>query len=306
MSSSFSSSILLFVVLTGNKCYNYSDIKGYCFKVAKEVLVVNKNAPIGVLDTGVGGLSVLKCLHQLLPHEDFIYVGDTARTPYGTRPEQEIRGFVAEIIDWLAAQGVKEVVIACNTLTMLGVDSLKGDHKFPIVGMSKGEKLLLAASKKKKIGVFATPFTISTEAHKKAILAADPTAEVYPMPCPKYVPLIEGEQFDSPELPAAIAEYAAPLKEAGIDALILSCTHYPFIKEQIEAEFGPEVTVIDPAEATSYLAIDALKGIDALKEEGAGKVTVCGTADIDRVRRLAERMLPVEDCQFKEINLADK
>ena len=112
---------------------------------------MRKDAPIGVLDSGVGGLSVLKCLHQLLPHEDFIYVGDTARTPYGTRPEQEIRGFVAEIIDWLAAQGVKEVVIACNTLTMLGVESLKGEHKFPVVGMSKGEQLLLAASKKKKI-----------------------------------------------------------------------------------------------------------------------------------------------------------
>ena len=267
---------------------------------------MRKDAPIGVLDSGVGGLSVLKCLHQLLPHEDFIYVGDTARTPYGTRPEQEIRGFVAEIIDWLAAQGVKEVVIACNTLTMLGVESLKGEHKFPVVGMSKGEQLLLAASKKKKIGVFATPFTISTEAHKKAILAADPRAEVYPMGCAKFVPLIEGEQFASAELPKAIAEYAAPLKAAGVDALILSCTHYPFIREQIAAEFGPAVTIIDPAEATSQLAIAALQEAGLAKTEGRGRVTVCGTADIDRVRRLAARMLPVAECEFKEINLQEK
>lgn len=267
---------------------------------------MRKDAPIGVLDSGVGGLSVLKCLHQLLPHEDFIYVGDTARTPYGTRPEQEIRQFVGEIIDWLAAQGVKEVVVACNTLTMLGVDSLKGEHKFPVVGMSKGEQLLLAASKKKKIGVFATPFTISTEAHKKAILAADPKAEVYPMGCAKFVPLIEGEQFASPELPAAIAEYAAPLKAAGVDALILSCTHYPFIREQIEAEFGPEVTVIDPAEATSQLAIEALEKAGLAKTEGVGRVTICGTADIERVQRLAQRMLPVEACDFKEIDLQIK
>lgn len=87
---------------------------------------MDKMQPIGVLDSGVGGLSVLKCLHQMLPHEDFIYVGDTARTPYGTRSEQEIRGFVGEIIDWLAAKNVKQIVIACNTLTMLGVDSLRG------------------------------------------------------------------------------------------------------------------------------------------------------------------------------------
>ena len=265
-----------------------------------------KNAPIGVLDSGVGGLSVLKVLHQLLPHEDFIYVGDTARTPYGTRPEQEIRGFVGEIIDWLAAQGVKEVVIACNTLTMLGVDSLKGEHQFPIVGMSKGEQLLLAASKKKKIGVFATPFTISTEAHKKAILAADPAAEVYPMGCAKFVPLIEGEQFDNPELTEAIAEYAAPLKTAGVDALILSCTHYPFIREQIEAEFGPEFTVIDPAEATSQLAIEALDREGLAKAEGEGRVIICATADIDRVQRLAARMLPIAECEFREINLQEK
>lgn len=261
------------------------------------------NAPIGVLDSGVGGLSVLKCLHQLLPHENFIYVGDTARTPYGCRSEQEIRSFVSEIIDWLALQGVKQVVIACNTLTMLGVDSLKGDHSFSLVGMSKGEQLLLQASKKKKIGVFATQFTISTGAHKKAILAADPTVEVYPMACPKFVPLIEGEEFTNPELLAAIKEYAAPLQAAGVDALILSCTHYPFIRKEIAQVMGPEVTIVDPAEATSKLAQSELAKANLLRQEGKGTVTVCCTADEDRVRRLTGRMLPVEDCSFTTIDL---
>ncbi|WP_303707493.1 glutamate racemase, partial [Phascolarctobacterium succinatutens] len=186
---------------------------------------MDKMQPIGVLDSGVGGLSVLKCLHQMLPHEDFIYVGDTARTPYGTRSEQEIRGFVGEIIDWLTAKNVKQVVIACNTLTMLGVDSLRGTHPFRVVGMSKGAQQLLAASPHKKIGVLATQFTISSGLHKKAILAADPQAQVYPVACPKFVPLIEGEQFDSPELQQAIAEYTEPFKKAGVEAVILSCTH---------------------------------------------------------------------------------
>lgn len=264
---------------------------------------MEKNAPIGVLDSGVGGLSVLKCLQQMLPHEDFIYVGDTARTPYGTRTEAEIRTFVGEMIDWLAAKGVKQIVIACNTLTMLGVDTLKGDYKFSIVGMSKGEELLLKASKKKKIGVLATQFTISTEAHKKAILAADHAAEVYPVACAKFVPLIEGEKFESDELKAAIAEYAAPLKAAGIDALILSCTHYPFIRKQIEAEFGAGVKVIDPAAATSGDAILALKKDGLLRTAGVGRVTVCCTADLERVKRLAARMLPKNICDFELISL---
>ena len=263
---------------------------------------MKSNAPIGVLDSGVGGLSVLKVLHQMMPYENFIYVGDTARTPYGCRSEEEIRQFVEEIISWLERQGVKQVVIACNTLTMLGIDSLKKKHPFELVGMSKGEQLLLAASKKKKIGVFATQFTISTEAHKKAILTVDASAEVYSMACPKFVPLIEGEQFGNPEIEQAVAEYAAPLKEAGIDALILSCTHYPFIKNVVEDEFGSNVIVIDPAEATAKLSKEALEK-EGLLSDGEGSVTICCTADLERVKRLASRMLPLEQCQFKEITL---
>ncbi|MBQ8690487.1 MAG: glutamate racemase [Phascolarctobacterium sp.] len=264
---------------------------------------MRSNAPIGVLDSGVGGLSVLKVLHQMLPQENFIYVGDTARTPYGSRSEAEIRQFVEEIISWLESQGVKQVVIACNTLTMLGIDSLKKEHPFELIGMSKGEQLLLETSKKKKIGVFATQFTISTEAHKKAILAADSSAEVYPMACPKFVPLIEGEQFGDPAVAEAVAEYAAPLKEAGIDALILSCTHYPFIKDVVEAEFGEVVTVIDPAEATAKLSKDSLEANGLLNNEEQGSVKICCTADLERVKRLAARMLSAEACQFQEISL---
>ncbi len=262
------------------------------------------NAPIGVIDSGVGGLSVLKVLRQMLPHEDFIYVGDTARTPYGTRSEQEIRKFVDEMLTWLEVHDVKMVVIACNTLTMLGIESLQGTHKFELVGMSKGEKLLLAMSKKKKIGVFATPFTISTEAHKKAILAVDGSAEVYPVPCAKFVPFIEGEQFDNPELAAAIAKYAAPLKEAGVDALILSCTHYPFIKKEIENVLGSSVKVLDPAEATAQNARTLLAEKDLLRSAGAGNVKICCTADLERVKRLTKRMLSLDACEFAKIELA--
>lgn len=266
---------------------------------------LDKNAPIGVLDSGVGGLSVLKYLQAMMPNEKFIFVGDTARTPYGTRPEAEIREFVEEMITWLEKQGVKMVVIACNTLTMLGVASLQREHKCLLVGMSKGEMLLDVASRKRKVGVFATPFTISTEAHKKAIKAVDPKMEVYPIPCAKYVPLIEGEQFGSQAVKDAISEYSAPLKAAGVDALILSCTHYPFIRTEIEAELGPDVKVIDPAQETSMLAKKMLELLDLQKDIGEGSVMVCGTADVERVQRLASRML--SNCQptYKLVNLKE-
>lgn len=264
---------------------------------------MQKNAPVGVLDSGVGGLSVLKCLQAALPQEDFIYVGDTARTPYGPRSEAEVRRFVGEIIDYLAGRGVKLVVIACNTLTVLGVETLKGSHAFEIVGMSKGARLVLDASKKKKIGVFATEFTINSGAHKAAILAADASVDVYPQACPKFVPLIEGEQFGSAAVKAAVTEYAAPLKAAGIDTLILSCTHYPFIRQEIESEFGSGVTVIDPADATAQDTKAALAEAGFLRLEGDGCLEVCFTADLERGARIAGKVLPAAKCRFQEIKL---
>lgn len=264
---------------------------------------MNIDAPIGVLDSGVGGLSVMKYLHLLLPCENFIYLGDTARTPYGSRPESEIRGFVAEMLDWFEMQGVKQVVLACNTITMLGIDTLKEGRSYGLVGMSKGEKLLAQASVKKKVGVFATEFTIGTQAHKRAIEAYDPSIEVYPMACPDFVPLIEGEHLACEHLTDCIRAYAAPLKEAGVDAMILSCTHYPFVREQVQAEFGPGVRIIDPAEATSRLAIEQLEAAGLAKKEGSGRVRVCCTRDLPRVKRLAALMLPEGDCDFEEVSL---
>ena len=265
--------------------------------------MLNEDMPIGVLDSGVGGLSVLKCLRTMLPSEDFIYLGDTARTPYGPRKEEEVRTFVEQILCFFDEQKVKLVVVACNTLTVLGVDTLKKQHKFDIVGMSKGADLVLAASKAKKIGVFATEFTIGTGAHKAAILAVDPTACVAPIACPKFVPLIEGEKFGSSELAQAVAEYTGKLKAAGADTLILSCTHYPFIKTEIEMALGNGVNIIDPAEETARDAIKVLVAQGVAKQKGQGSTTICFTADLDRGIRLAKHMLPDTESVFQQVNL---
>ncbi len=265
--------------------------------------MLNKNAPIGVLDSGVGGLSVLKCLRELMPHENFIYLGDTARTPYGPRSEKEVRQFVGEMLEYFETQGTKLVVIACNTLTVLGVDTLKGNHEFDIVGMSKGARLVLNGSNNKTIGVFATEFTINSGAHKAAITALDSTATVVPKACPKFVPLIEGERFGSTEIAAAVAEYAVPLKAAGVDTLILSCTHYPFIKKEIEREMGDKVKVIDPAEQTALDAQMVLHKAGLLSENAAGQTTICFTADLARGKRIASRMFEVASCDFRTVSL---
>lgn len=265
---------------------------------------MNPKQPIGVIDSGVGGLTVLKRLQTTLPHEDFLYLGDTARTPYGTRTREEIADMVAQITDWLERKHVKQVVVACNTITVLGEEVIRGKHPFHVIGMSKGARLVLPATKNKKIGVFATDFTVSTGAHKKAIQAVDPTAQVFAQGCRKFVPLIEGEQFGTPELRAAVKEYADILKQDGVDTVLLSCTHYPFVRDEVEKAFGSGVTVIDPAEETALNARNDLEASGLTNElTHEGHCQVCFTADLERAKRLAARMLDMSHCSFEQVDI---
>ena len=266
---------------------------------------MNKQSPIGVIDSGVGGLTVLKCMMEHMPQENLLYLGDTARTPYGSRSREEIQSFVDEMIAWLVTQGVKQVVVACNTVTMLGLENIKKNHDFDIVGMSKGENTLLSLTKNKKIGVIATEFTIKSESHKKAILAVDPTAEVIGVPCPKFVPLIEGEQFDSQELKDAVNEYTSILKKAGVDIMIMSCTHFPFVRDLLGQYLGAGVALVNPADETCENARKNLQSKNLVNDGAQGSVTICCTADLERVKRLAAREIDIEKCTFKVVNLED-
>lgn len=264
---------------------------------------MDKNLPVGVIDSGVGGLSVLKVLQQALPHEDFLYIGDTARTPYGQRPETEIRAMVREMTDWLDRAGIKLLVVACNTITVLGTESLRTGYGFDVVGMSKGAELALGVTKNKKIGVMATPFTVASGAHKAAVNALDAAAEVFAQGCPDFVPLIEAGVFNGAQIEDAVARYAAPLKTQGVDTVLLSCTHYPFIRAEIENGFGEGVTVLDPAEATALQAKLYLERAGLLKTQGRGTSRVCFTADAERGRAIAAHMLDMDSCTFEEISL---
>lgn len=264
---------------------------------------MDKNLPVGVIDSGVGGMSVLRVLQKMMPHEDFLYIGDTARTPYGQRSEEEIRAFVRDMTDYLDATDVKLLVVACNTITVLGTESIKNGYAFDVVGMSKGAELALGTTKNKKIGVMATPFTVASGAHKAAINILDAEAEVFTQGCPDFVPLIEAGVFEGEALTKVIKEYAAPLKNAGVDVVLLSCTHFPFIRTAIEAEFGEKVTVLDPAEATALQARLYLERAGLLKLSGIGHADVYFTAELERGKAIARNMLDMEQCSFKEISL---
>ena len=165
---------------------------------------------------------------------------------------------------------------------------IRGSHSFPVIGMSKGVSQVLKATKNKRIGLMATDFTVSTGAHRTEIKAADPEAEVFGVGCTKFVPLIEGNRFGSPELKEAIGQ---------------GCTHYPFVREYLEEAFGPEVTVIDPAEATALQAKADLEARNLLQTEGAGRCTICFTGDLEKGKLLASRMLDTGRCNFEQVRL---
>ena len=234
---------------------------------------MDKNRPVGVIDSGVGGLSVLRALQKAMPHERFLYLGDTARAPYGTRSRETITAFVAQMTDWLEQNHVKQLVAACNTITVLGADVIRGIHPFPVIGMSKGVEEVLQATKNKKIGLMATDFTVGTGAHRKEIQAADPAAEVFGVGCTKFVPLIEGNRFGSPELKAAISEYAGALKEKEVDTVILGCTHYPLLLKKIRQYAPPHVNIITQGE----LVAESLKDYMARHPEMDAKCTQGGS-----------------------------
>ncbi|SMD00892.1 glutamate racemase [Sporomusa malonica] len=245
------------------------------------------NAPIGIFDSGLGGLTVVKEVLSLLPGEDIIYFGDTARTPYGSRPPAEILRFLHEILTFFSEQKVKMAITACNTMTALGLEQAKTEFPFLLIGVNNGASAALHASRSKRIGVIATEATINSGKHAKAIKAEDPSAVVFPQACQKFVPLIEQEKLFGPEIEAAAWEYLKPLKDSDIDALILGCTHYPFISPLIRDIMGPDVVLVDPARETAAEARTTLAHHDKLSTRAQGKSRICFSADLPRAERVA-------------------
>lgn len=201
---------------------------------------------IGVFDSGVGGLTVLRELYRQLPNESILYFADTARLPYGNRSQAEILQFVREILSWMRQQGVKMVIMACGTGSALALETVRSEFDIPILGLIlPGARA--AVQRGRRIGVIATSATARSDAYRQAIQEIDPTVQVWQVGCPELVPLIETNRIHDPYTYQVTREYLAPLLEQQIDTLIYGCTHYPHLAPVIRSILPRSVRLIDPA-----------------------------------------------------------
>jgi glutamate racemase len=205
-----------------------------------------QRAPIGIFDSGVGGLTVLRQLYRQLPNESIIYFGDTARLPYGIRSQAEITQFSREIITWMQQQGAKMVIMACNTSSALALEAVRQEFNLPILGIIL-PGASYAVQQGKRIGVIATPATAKSNAYKRAILEISPEVKVWQVGCPEFVPIVEQNRIFDPYTTEVARSYLEPLLEQDIDTLIYGCTHYPHLAPVLRSLLPPKVKLIDPA-----------------------------------------------------------
>jgi glutamate racemase len=209
---------------------------------------MNREAPIGIFDSGFGGLTVMRAIRSLLPHENIIYFGDTAHLPYGTKSGEAILRYSIENASFLIRQGVKVLVVACSTASCFAIPQLEKQFKIPVIGMiSPAVAKLAQNSSFNKIAILGTRATISSGTYQTQLQTHIPHAEVTGIPCQLLVQLVEEGYIEHPLSEMALQEYLRPLKSKQVDAILLGCTHFPLLAEQIRKEVGAGITLVDPA-----------------------------------------------------------
>lgn len=208
--------------------------------------------PIGIIDSGVGGLTVAKEVMRQLPHEHIMYVGDTARCPYGPRTKEEVKDFTWELTRFLLKRQIKMLIIACNTATAAALDEINAELSIPVIGViNPGARAALKVSTNLHIGVIGTEGTVKSEAYNQALLSINKKVTVDSLACPKFVPIVESGEFEGRIVEKVIAETLKPMKRTGIDTLILGCTHYPLLGPVIRDYMGKGVQVISSGDETA-------------------------------------------------------
>jgi glutamate racemase len=272
---------------------------------------VADSRPIGVFDSGVGGLTVARAIIDLLPNEPVVYIGDSARYPYGPRPLEEIRRFGLEIAGDLVRRDVKMLVVACNSVEVAAIADLAAAHDTPVVGVvDPGARAAVRATRNGRIGVIGTEATVASRAYDRAVLRMAALArelahppfdgegfrvELYSRACPVFVERVERGDTSSKELQEAAVEYLGPLKEAGVDTLILGCTHYPLLSGLISVVMGPDVLLISSAEETARDVYAALLRDGLLRgDDGPPAHEFLTTGDPGSFRELGRRFLGPE------------
>lgn len=226
------------------------------------------NRAIGVFDSGLGGLTAVKQLMDALPGEDIVYFGDTGRVPYGTRSAQIINKYVMQDINFLKTFHIKMIVVACGTASSVALPVVQDKIGVPAIGViSETAACAVRQTKNNKIGVIATPATVKSGAFQKEIGRIAPQAQAFAKACPLFVPLVENGHFDTQVTRLVALEYLTPLKEAGVDTLILGCTHYPLLKKVIRETMGPQVSLVDAGEEAAKYVKRYLTEHDLLAEK---------------------------------------
>ncbi|NLW39303.1 MAG: glutamate racemase [Tissierellia bacterium] len=261
--------------------------------------------PIGVFDSGIGGLTVLKEIMELLPGEDIVYFGDTARIPYGTRSKETVIKYFFQSVKFLLTKDIKAIVIACNTASALAMEEAQEAFEIPILGVIEpGAKAAVSATKNSIIGVIGTEGTINSQAYQRKIRKLLPSAEIVGIPCPLFVPIVE-EGWESTDVAYLTAKkYLLELKEHNIDSLVLGCTHYPALRYTINKVLGDGVTLVNPAYETARAARIMLKERNLLsnKVEG-GKCEFYVSDDPEKFKRSGGNMLRKEIASVQKVNI---
>jgi glutamate racemase len=278
------------------------------------------NFPIGIFDSGVGGLTVYRALHERLPDEHFVYLGDTARVPYGTKSLATVERYAIENSQFLAARGIKILVVACNTASALALPKIREKTGIEVVGViGPGARRAVEITKNKlnpKIGVIATEATVASRAYLEAIRKASATAEVIEIACPLFVALAEENWTREPETRSIARKYLNKIIEEQVDALVLGCTHYPILREVIQETVGANVTLIDSGEATAEEVKKLLEQKNLKNENHSardGERHLCDDLDhfyvtdaAERFARVAERFLGVKPAKLEAIEIFGK
>jgi len=251
---------------------------------------------IGVFDSGIGGLTVLKEIIKLLPQEDTIYLGDTARVPYGIKSSMVVTKYAQENAQFLTEKAIKFLVIACNTASAFALSSLEEKFTLPIVGVIEpGAKGAIRVTKSKRVGVIGTEGTINSQAYQKTINRLDPSIQIFGKPCPLFVPLVEEGWIDNQIVKLTAESYLQDTKGRGIDALILGCTHYPVLKKIIGDTVGSEIALIDSAFETAKEVSNILKKKGILRRRNKNPFHKFYVTDLpDRFIRVARKFLNEE------------
>jgi len=266
---------------------------------------MKQDAPLGVFDSGVGGLTVVQAIRRLMPQEDIIYLGDTARVPYGGKSPDTIRRFSREISIFLQSQGVKAIVIACNTASAHAMEMLQAEMPLPVFGVIRpGVETALEATKNGRIGIIGTTGTILSQAYQKELATERPNLHLFAEATPLLVPLVEENWLDRPASRLVVEEYLTPLLAARIDTLVLACTHYPLLKHLLQNVVGEGIRLVDSAGATA-LHLQRYLQVHGLASQGGGEagVRIFLTDMPLQFSHMAERFLQEKPASIEVVSL---